>query len=171
MLTDVRTLTLQRDRLRARASKRFVPRVRTRVAPGTLPKEPLTSMSLPTSAELTATDRGITLHGDLTVDRTYDVVINGLHVWSLQPERDMRRRQGSFVCAWPKALRSHLDGAADIELRDHVTQEVVGSTSARLGDRDDLISVRNKDGRPLVLDKWGRMIVRLDSQGSNRSTS
>jgi hypothetical protein len=31
MLTDVRTLTLQRDRLRARASKRFVPRVRTRV--------------------------------------------------------------------------------------------------------------------------------------------
>jgi hypothetical protein len=31
MLTDVRKLTLQRDRLRARASKRFVPRVRTRV--------------------------------------------------------------------------------------------------------------------------------------------
>jgi SAM-dependent methyltransferase len=125
-------------------------------------------MSLPTSAELTATDRGITLHGDLTVDRTYDVVINGLHVWSLQPERDMRRRQGSFVCAWPKALRSYLHGAADIELRDHVTREVVGSTSARLGDGDELISVRNKDGRPLILDKWGRMIVRLDSQGSEQ---
>ncbi|MDZ5621225.1 class I SAM-dependent methyltransferase [Nocardioides bizhenqiangii] len=119
-------------------------------------------------AELTASDRGITLRGDLDVDRTYDVVINGLHVWSLQPERDMQQRQAAYVCDWPKALTSHLNGTADIELRDHVTQDLIGSTSARLGDGDDPIAVRNKDGRPLILDKWGRMIVRLDSEGSQQ---
>ncbi len=69
-----------------------------------------------------------------TVDRTHDVVINGLHVWSLHPTRDMRQRQASFVCEWPKALRSYLNGTADVELRDHVTQEVVGSTSVTLGE-------------------------------------
>ena len=103
------------------------------------------------SAELSATDRGITVRGELDVDRTYDVVINGLHVWSLHPSRDMRQRQASFACAWPKALRSYLSGTADIELRDHVTQDVIGSTSAALGDGGDPISIRNKDGRPLIL--------------------
>lgn len=120
------------------------------------------------STELSATDRGIRFRGDLAEDRTYDLVINGLHVWSLQPSRDMRRRQGSHVAAWPKALRSYLNGSGDIELRDHVTRETLGSTSVRLGEGGDPISVRNKDGRPLILDKWDRMIVPLDSEGSQQ---
>lgn len=120
------------------------------------------------AGDLSATDRGISFRGELADDRTYDVVVNGLHVWSLQPSRDLRRRQGSYVAAWPKALRSYLDGTADIELRDHVTEDVLGSTSVRLGDSDQPISVRNKDGRPLILDKWGRMIVPLDSEGSQQ---
>lgn len=125
-------------------------------------------MSSNASAQLTATDRGITVRGELDLDRTHDVVINGLHVWSLHPTRDMRERQASFACEWPKALRSYLNGTADVELRDHVTQEVVGSTSVTLGDGGDPVSIRNKDGRPLILDKWGRMIVRLDSEGSHQ---
>ena len=125
-------------------------------------------MSSTTSAELSATDRGITFRGELDADRTYDVVINGLHAWSLQPARDMRQRQGSFASDWPKALRSYLNGTADVELRDHVTQDVIGSTAVTLGDGGDPIAIRNKDGRPLILDKWGRMIVRLDSEGSEQ---
>ncbi len=125
-------------------------------------------MSLTPTAELSATDRGITFRGELDAERTYDVMINGLHAWSLQPARDMKRRPAGFASPWPKALRSYLNGAADIELRDHVTQDVLGSTSVSLGGGTDPISIRNKDGRPLILDKWGRMIVRLDGEGSQQ---
>ncbi len=120
------------------------------------------------SSELSATDRGIKFRGELDAARTYDIVINDLHVWSLQPSRDMRTRQASYDAAWPKALRHFLNGAADIELRDHVTQDTLGSTSVALGEGTDRISIRNKDGRPLILDKWGRMIVPLDSEGSQQ---
>ncbi|KAA1427123.1 class I SAM-dependent methyltransferase [Nocardioides antri] len=120
------------------------------------------------AAELSATDRGITFRGELVADRTYDIVINGLHVWSLQPSRDMRERPAGYVSSWPKALKSYLDGTAKIELRDHVTGDALGSTSVTLGTGTDPISVRNKDGRPLILDKWGRMIVPLESEGSEQ---
>lgn len=120
------------------------------------------------SKALSATDRGIRFRGELVADRTYDIVVNGLHVWSLQPSRDMRRRSAAYVCDWPKALRPYLNGTADVELRDHVTRDTLGSIAVALGDGGDPISVRNKDGRPLILDKWGRMIVPLDSEGTQQ---
>lgn len=125
------------------------------------------SGTVPTTA-LSATDRGITFRGELVEDRTYDIVINGLHVWSLQPSRDMKQRQAGLASTWPKALRPYLDGTADIELRDHVTGDSLGSTTVSLGTGGEPISVRNKDGRPLILDKWGRMIVPLESEASEQ---
>ena len=128
MLTDVRTLTLQRDRMRARAAKRVAPRVGRRLRRA-LSRRSGRPDGIEPSAQLTATDRGITVRGELEVDRTHDVVINGLHVWSLHPTRDMRQRQASFVCEWPRRRSAPTStGTADVELRDHVTQEVIGST-------------------------------------------
>ncbi len=101
-------------------------------------------------------------------DTTYDVLVNGVHVWSLLPERDARTRRGVLVAPWPPALRKHLVGHADVVLRDHVTGEIhVETHHVFAGDHDRTVSVTDSDGQGLVLDKWGRLTRPLSAEGAD----
>lgn len=115
--------------------------------------------------ELHLDDDRIWLPGSISLDQTYDVLVNGLHVWSLHPRRDTRSRRGQYVAPWPKALRKHLVGRAEIVVREHPDGEVRGrATRAFRGDDSREVSVTDKSGAPLVLDKYDRLTRPLSAE-------
>lgn len=119
-----------------------------------------------TDVTLQADDEKITLGGAVELDTTYDILLNGQHVWSLQPGRDTTASDSHLVAPWPKALHRYLEGRAEVALREHVTGTVVAvseHTFGRVSDRR--VSVVDSSGNALVLDKWGRLIRPLSSEG------
>jgi len=124
--------------------------------------------SPPAGMTLRANDNRISLGGDLRLETTYDVLLNGQHVWSLQPGRDTRGRKGKRDATWPKALRSYLKGHAEVAVREHVGGAVRATCHHVFGDAGDReVSVRDDHGRELVLDKWGRLIRPLSEEGGD----
>lgn len=118
-------------------------------------------------ATIRVTDAWIEVPAGARPDTTYDVVINGQHVWSILPERDAESRAGSQVVPWPKSMRRHLVGMADVLLRGHVDGVVIGSGSHAFEGRDDRrVAVVDKAGRPLVIDKYGALIPPLSAEGT-----
>lgn len=110
-------------------------------------------------------DEHLSLAGTLRAGTTYDVLLNGTHVWSLEPGRDTTSEGGRLVARWPKALLPHLSGRAEVVVRDHVTGELAGSGSHVFGGDDSReVSVTDSAGRPLLLDKWGRLIRPMSSE-------
>ena len=110
-------------------------------------------------------DKGIALVGPIDGDLTYDVLINGQHIWSLQPERDLTFRDRGAGVTWPRALRSYLVGHGHVAVREHVSGREVASTEYSFGGASDgEVSVVNPNGDPLLLDKWGRLIRPLASE-------
>ncbi len=102
-----------------------------------------------------------------TVDArlTYDVLLNGGHVWSLLPSRDAETRRGHTVVPWPRALRRYLTGRADIVLREHA-EKVVVATGHHVfqGDEERTVKVTDSEGHHLILDKYGRLTVPLSAE-------
>ncbi len=120
------------------------------------------------SAALVVDDETLGVDGELDPEATYDVVLNGLHAWSLQPSRDMERRDGRLCAPWPKALRRVLRGHADVLVRSHVTgDEVASAHHVFAGEVDREVSVTDKKGQPLTLDKWGRLIRPLSAEAGS----
>ncbi len=116
--------------------------------------------------DLRADDEGLRLPSSLDPDRTYDVLLNERHVWSLQPGRDTRRVGGWFSTAWPSALQRYLRGRAAIALRDHVDGSLVARTDhVFAGDDSREVKVTDREGHALVVDKWGRLIRPLSAEG------
>ncbi|HET6561108.1 MAG TPA: methyltransferase domain-containing protein [Marmoricola sp.] len=110
-------------------------------------------------------DEGI--HPPASVDRatTYDVLLNGRHAWSLVPSRDVVVDGGRATGAWPSALRKHLRGRAIVVVRDHLTDEVVSTTDhVFAGDDSTDVELTDRAGRPLIVDKWGRLTRPLSQQ-------
>lgn len=120
--------------------------------------------------DLSVDDSGLRLHLDEPTQSTLDLVINGLHVWSLTPDRDLRAHRGALFASWPSAMRHHLNGTGTFEVRDHISGDLLAYCTTRLGTGDEPISVRNRAGQPLMLDKWGSMIVPLDLENPESTT-
>lgn len=121
-----------------------------------------------TSSRLRVDDERLWLPLDLVPGTTYDVVVNGLHVWSIEPSRDTRRERSSLVATWPKALKRYLLGRAEVAVRDHVEGTPVGSTSYVFGgDASTEVSVTDGAGRPLIMDKWDRLSHPLSAADSS----
>src|SRR5680860_151595 len=119
-----------------------------------------------TEVTLRADDEKITLGGAVELDTTYDILLNGQHVWSLQPGRDTTTSDSRLVAPWPKALHRYLAGRAEVTLREHVTGTVAAVSEHTFGpDSDRQVSVVDSSGNALVLDKWGRLIRPLSSEG------
>src|SRR5680860_1263069 len=90
-----------------------------------------------TEVTLRADDEKITLGGAVELDTTYDILLNGQHVWSLQPGRDTTTSDSRLVAPWPKALHRYLAGRAEVTLREHVTGTVAAVSEHTFGpDRD-----------------------------------
>ena len=110
-------------------------------------------------------DKHLGLPGELNPEATYDVLLNDLHVWSFQTERDTTARAGRLIAPWPKALRRYLDGTAVVVVRDTVSGTVIASAEHVFGDDPSrLVSVTDKGGHPLVLDKYGRLTRPLSAE-------
>lgn len=115
-------------------------------------------------APLEVDDAGITLPTNLVERRTYDVLLNGQHVWSIQPARDVTAGSRRPRVSWPRSLRRHLRGKADVALRDHLGQHLVARSRYVFGGDDSRhVSVVDRSGNPLVIDKWGALIRPLSS--------
>jgi len=120
------------------------------------------------SSALKLTDQRIGLPLDLEPETTYDVLLNDLHVWSLQPARDTQQSGGHLVAAWPKGLHRYLVGRAEVVLRDHVSETVLATgVHVFAGAEDKVVNVTDKDGHPLILDKYGKLIRPLSSEGQD----
>ena len=96
---------------------------------------------------------------------TYDILLNGDHVWSLQPARDAVERRGHTVVPWPQGLRRHLRGQADVVLREHAEDTVVATGHHVFrGAEDRTVKVTDSQGHPLILDKYGRLTRPLSAE-------
>lgn len=112
-------------------------------------------------------DASLTLPPGVDPEATYDVCLNGQHVWSLVPGRDTRHQDHGYVVRWPKALTRFLSGHADVELRRHGDPRPVAAVGFVFAGRDDEeVSVRGPHGEALILDKWGRLTKPLSGEGS-----
>ncbi len=78
-------------------------------------------------------------------------------VWSFEPQRDTVARGLRRVVPWPKALLPHLDGRTRVRLDLVGTDETVYDEEVRFG-RDTLrLSLTDQAGRPLSVDKSGKL--------------
>ncbi len=112
---------------------------------------------LPTQ-QLSVSDDEIVLPEELATDRTYDIDLNGQHVWSLQPGKLPAETQSTRHVSWPKALHPFLRGHAEVALRDHVEDRTIASAHHVFADEHDhSVAVVDGKGRPLVLDKYMRL--------------
>ncbi len=110
-------------------------------------------------------DERISLPEDLDPESTYDVLLNGGHVWSLQPSRDATHHGGHLVADWPSALHRFLVGRAEVALRAHVTDDVIATVQHTFaGDESAEVHVVDGSGNPLVLDKYNRLIRPLSAE-------
>jgi SAM-dependent methyltransferase len=83
-----------------------------------------------------------------------DVLFDGRRIWSLAPETG---RRAAKKIGWPTVLLPYLDGRADVEVRDHVSGEVLLSQTVDFGDSTGPIRVVDGQGRPLAVTKWGKL--------------
>lgn len=96
-------------------------------------------------------DRGITLPG--SVDDSCDVAFDGAHVWSFTPTETAEGADGNRRVEWPKAMRSRLDGIAEVTISQggrELFRDVVS-----FGTSDERVRFVDKDGIPIMIDKWG----------------
>jgi len=105
--------------------------------------------------DLAVDDRGLSFTA--TDDVPANVLFDGQRVFSLWLKRDTTGEDERRHYAWPPALRRFLDGSVEVALADPVDDTVWLSTSARLGGGEGPISVRDRDGNPLALDKSLRL--------------
>lgn len=86
-----------------------------------------------------------------------DIVFNGCRVWSVSTADLESDENGRFVVDWPDKLRPRLDGRATVEVRTHGSEVAVAARPVQFGTSESPIQLTNRYGRPLVLDKWGRL--------------
>jgi hypothetical protein len=117
------------------------------------------------TAHLEIDDDRVQLPKDLDLDRTYDILLNGDHVWSFQPRRDTESWLGPPAVHWPRGLRRFLVGSADVVLRDHGEKRVEATGHHVFGgDPERTVRVRDSEDNPLILDKYGRLTRPLSSE-------
>jgi hypothetical protein len=110
-------------------------------------------------------DEGIWLPPPVAPATVYDVILNGHAAWSITPERDGHQTTHGWFFAWPQALRRHLVGHAEVLVGAHRGDEVLGRVSVVLGGDDTReIAVVDKQGHPLVIDKWGALVRPLSAE-------
>ncbi|GAB3662343.1 hypothetical protein GCM10027596_23620 [Nocardioides korecus] len=99
-------------------------------------------------------------------DLALDVLLDGRRVWSFWVLRDTRTEAGELVVEWPRALRRFLHGTTDVTVLEHVSTRVLHEGELRFGDSDERIAVVDGAGRPLAMDKSGRMAQTFDTRSA-----
>jgi SAM-dependent methyltransferase len=105
--------------------------------------------------DLAVDDRGLLLA--VAADVAANVLFDDQRVFSFWLERDTVVEGDRRHYPWPPALRRFLDGAVEVSLADPVDGTVWLSTAARLGGGEGAITVQDRQGNALALDKSMRL--------------
>ena len=96
-------------------------------------------------------------------DSVVDVLFDGRRIWSVAADAVGSGLTASRTISWPPALRPHLDGRAEVQIRDHASGAVLLTQDVSFGEGTDRVLVVDKQGRPLALTKWGKLNHPFDS--------
>ncbi|MCW2820082.1 MAG: Methyltransferase type 11, partial [Marmoricola sp.] len=102
-------------------------------------------------------------------DVVLDVLLDGRRVWSFWVLRDTTAdpgERGARVVDWPRAMRRFLHGVTDVTVVEHVSARVLHEQELRFGDTEDRVAVVDAGGRPLAMDKSGRMAQTFDTRSA-----
>jgi SAM-dependent methyltransferase len=86
-----------------------------------------------------------------------DVLFDGRRVWSFDPPHEGVVSDGVRTVPWPQVLAGHLDGVVDVEVVEHVSRRVMYAGPVRFGSRTGRAHLVDRGGRPLSVDKSGRL--------------
>lgn len=82
--------------------------------------------------------------------------VDGQYVWSFTPARDGHPADGGTLVPWPEVLHRFLDGTAVFTIADY-EGEVLYEERVPLGSGEGEISIVDKSGHPLSVDKVGHL--------------
>ncbi len=99
-------------------------------------------------------DRGVTVPAGTASPLLLHV--DGQYVWSFDAARDGHLTLHGRLVPWPAALLPHLHGTATLRL-DSPDGDVVAEQEVTLGRAGGRISVTDRQGRPLAVDKVGHL--------------
>jgi hypothetical protein len=103
--------------------------------------------------------------GDLVLDVNFD----GRRVWSFWVLRDSEEADsGNRFVAWPKRLGPFLDGKTRLTVVSHVDSLVLYDEDLSFGTSEERISVVDSEGRPLGMDKSGRLQRTFDTRSAEQ---
>ncbi len=111
---------------------------------------------------LSVGDDGLTLS---TADEVIlDVLFDGRRIWSFWLLRDSVAEGPHRRIGWPSSLERFLDGTTRLGIVEHLSGRVAYDEEVRFGSGTDRIAVVNDEGRPLGIDKSGRMAQTFDTR-------
>lgn len=106
-------------------------------------------------------DRGVLVRGH--AGARLSMLLHGRRVWSFAVARDGRRlSETEFLIPWPRDLQPHLHGTADLVFLDVGTGERL-TARASLGGGSGELTLTTERGKPLALDKHGRLQRTFDT--------
>src|SRR5690625_1685503 len=94
--------------------------------------------------------------------RSIDIHFDGHRIWSV----DLEEVDRSAPLPWPDSLHKYLRGNTRLAVSNTVTGETIGETDVEFSPMDGRVSVTNKRGTWLSINKWGRLAPDLRSMGT-----
>ena len=91
-------------------------------------------------------------------DLAVDVGFDDQRIGSFWTRRDTEPAGGRRLWRWPAALGPHLDGQVRVSLTEHGKEVLLASVDSRLGSGSGRISIVDRQGNPLGLDKSNRLM-------------
>ncbi len=115
-------------------------------------------------------DAGLRLGVPPGDDVVVDVLLDERRIWSFWVQRDTRPDadgppDGRRI-AWPGPLRTFLDGRTRLRVAEHVSGRVLHDGERQFGTAEKRIAVVNGAGKPLGIDKSGRMAQTFDTRSA-----
>ncbi len=115
-------------------------------------------------------DAGIRLSVPPGEDVVLDVLLDERRIWSFWVQRDTGPdadgASHARKVAWPGPMRTFLDGRTRLTVAEHVSGRVLHDGERQFGSADRRIAVVNGAGKPLGIDKSGRMAQTFDTRSA-----
>jgi SAM-dependent methyltransferase len=102
-------------------------------------------------------------------DLVLDVLFDDRRIWSFWLLRDSAAApDGGRFTPWPASLARRLDGHARLTVRTHVDERVLHDQEASFGTSAKRIAVVDADGRPLGIDKSGKLTRTFETRTASQ---
>src|SRR6478672_785297 len=86
------------------------------------------------------------------------VSFDGQYVWSFSPQRDGSRGLGGWQVPWPDVLQERLDGTTRVTLATTDGGTVHFDAPVHFGGTDEPLSLTDRHGHPLAVDRAGHLM-------------